>query len=145
MVQFFSPEEEARVVAAIQAAERRTSGEIRVHIERETDAATMSESIRIFKRLGMHQTKDRNGVLILLELKRQSFSIIGDEGIHQVVPPNFWEEERDLMQTHFRHGEFVEGLEAAIAKVGEKLKEFFPYAGNDLDENELPDTISYGS
>lgn len=145
MVQFFSPEEEARLVAAIQAAERTTSGEIRVHIERETDAAAIQEGVRIFKRLGMHQTKDRNGVLILLELNRQSFSIIGDEGIHRAVPPNFWEEERDLMQAHFRRGEFVEGLEAAIAKVGEKLKEFFPYLGDDLDENELPDTISYGA
>ncbi|MEM6396815.1 MAG: TPM domain-containing protein [Bacteroidota bacterium] len=144
MVRFFSPEEESRLVAAIQAAERTTSGEIRVHVERETRRPAIEEGWRIFRRLGMHKTKDRNGVMILLDLHHQAFSIIGDEGIHKAVGQDFWTEERDLLQDHFRRGEFVEGLEIAIARVGEKLKGHFPYAGDDIDENELPDTISYG-
>lgn len=144
MVNFFSPEEESRLIAVIQAAERTTSGEIRVHVERETRRPAIPEAWRIFRKLGMHKTKERNGVLILLDLHHQAFSIVGDEGIHKAVGQNFWTEERDLLQDYFQRGEFVEGLELAIAQVGEKLKFHFPYAGDDLDENELPDTISYG-
>jgi len=36
----------------------------------------------------------------------------------------------------------VQGFVLGIEKVGEKLKEFFPYQEDDI--NELPDEISYG-
>jgi uncharacterized membrane protein len=97
---------------------------------------------RIFKQLGMNKTADRNGVLILLEVDRREFAIIGDEGIDKFVPADFWESERDLMQSHFRKGEFARGIELVIGQIGEKLKKFFPYQEDDV--NELPDTISYG-
>jgi len=142
MVKFFSKEEEAAVVAAIQRAELATSGEIRVHVEVGADAPALDVAKRIFNQLGMNKTADRNGVLILLEVDRREFAIIGDEGIDKFVPADFWESERDLMQRHFRKGEFALGITLAIGQVGEKLKKFFPYQEDDV--NELPDTISYG-
>ena len=142
MVQFFSPEEEARIVSAIQTAERNTSGEIRVHVEIGETNPALDVAARVFKELGMHKTADRNGVMILLEVDRREFAIIGDEGITKVVPKNFYDEERDLLQHHFRRGQFAEGIALAIERIGANLKKFFPYQRNDV--NELPDEISYG-
>ena len=142
MVKFFSVEEEAAIVEAIRAAELNTSGEIRVHVEIGERHSALQVATRIFKELGMDQTADRNGVLILLEIDRREFAIIGDEGINKVVSQDFWEEERDLMQRHFKRGEFVEGLSLAIQQIGAKLRQFFPYQSDDV--NELPDEISYG-
>ncbi|NJC27442.1 TPM domain-containing protein [Neolewinella antarctica] len=142
MVKFFSADEEARLVGAIQAAELNTSGEIRVHVEVGERKAALNVATRVFKELGMDKTADRNGVLILLEVDRREFAIIGDEGINKVVSQDFWDDERDLMQRHFRKGEFVEGISLTIEQIGAKLRKFFPYQTDDV--NELPDEISYG-
>lgn len=142
MIPFFKPEEEERIVEAILQAERHTSGEIRVHLEADCKGEIMKVAEKTFLRLGMHDTKARNGVLIFLAPERKAFAIIGDKGINDVVPEHFWEQERDLMARHFKEGAFAEGICAAIEKVGEKLKNYFPFL--DDDDNELPDEISYG-
>lgn len=143
MIKFFTPEEEADIVQAILDAERHTSGEIRVHLEADCKGDILKEAERTFLRLGMQKTTARNGVLIFLAPERKAFAIIGDRGINAVVPPDFWEEERDIMQAHFQQGQFAEGVCSVIAQIGDKLKDFFPYL--DDDQNELPDDISYGS
>lgn len=143
MQHFFSPEEEAQIIEAIRVAETDTTGEIRVHLEFHGERDAMTESIDVFQRLGMHKTRDRNGVLILLEINKRTFAIIGDEGITSKVSENFWAEERDLLQTYFRRHDFTGGLVLAIQQVGAKLKRFFPYSGGD-NPNELPNEISYG-
>ncbi|MCB0636444.1 MAG: TPM domain-containing protein [Lewinella sp.] len=143
MLAFFSPEDEQKIIAAIQDAERQTSGEIRVHLEDAPKHPTMEVAKRVFQRLGMHRTKARNGVLILIAPERRELAILGDQGINEVVPPDFWESEKDLMLSHFARGEYADGVAAAIQQVGEKLKAHFPYQTD--DENELPDDISYGA
>lgn len=142
MVKFFSKEEEAQIVEAIRAAELNTSGEIRVHIEVGATVPALEMAKQVFQQLGMHETKDRNGVLILLEVDRREFAIIGDEGINKVVSEDFWDAERDMLQQHFKRGAFAEGISLAVQQVGAKLKKFFPYQSDDV--NELPDEISYG-
>ena len=141
MVRFFNKEEEATIVSAIQAAELATSGEIRVHVEVGARKPALEVATRTFRELGMEKTQDRNGVLILLAVDRREFAIIGDEGINKVVPKDFWDTERDLMQQHFKQGEFATGIEKAIEQIGTKLKQYFPYRSDDV--NELPDAISY--
>ena len=143
MIKFFSKKEEQRIVAAIQEAEGHTSGEIRVHLEREIIGDVQGVGLRIFHELEIDQTADRNGVLIFLVPDIRRFAIIGDEGIDKAVPPNFWEDVRDIMQRNFREGNFVTGVCEGIKLAGLKLKEHFPHAGAD-DVNELPDEISYG-
>ncbi len=143
MINFFKPEEEQLIISAIRKAESKTSGEIRVHLEKDPNNAALKEAKRVFRRLGMHKTENRNGVLIILLPQKKTFAIIGDEGIDQRVDADFWDSERDLMQGYFREGQFCAGLVAAIDKIGEKLKLFFPYEEDDI--NELPDDISYSS
>ncbi|RMG61204.1 MAG: TPM domain-containing protein [Calditrichaeota bacterium] len=137
---FFSEEEKQRIVAAIQAAEKETSGEIRVHLDRACDGDVFQRALKVFHKIGMTQTAQRNGVLIYLALKNRRFAIVGDEGIDRVVPENFWQDVADILSAHFKEGKFCEGLCAAIARIGEKLKEFFPYRKDDV--NELSDEIS---
>lgn len=142
MIKFFNPAEETLLIAAIRRAEGATSGEIRVHLEDNATTGALETAKLVFRKLGMHKTKDRNGVLIFLAPEKRAFVILGDKGIDQAVPPDFWASERDLLQAYFRRGEFCAGLVAAIDQIGEKLKAYFPV--QDDDKNELSDEISYG-
>lgn len=141
MISFFTKEDETRIIQAIQDAERNTSGEIRVHLEKTLEDSVLQEATRTFAKLEMHQTAARNGVLIFIAPAHRKFAIVGDEGINEVVGGDFWKEERNLLQHYFRKGAFTDGICLAIAQVGEKLKAYFPFQEDDT--NELPDEISY--
>lgn len=137
---FLKPDEEAAVVNAIREAEKNTSGEIRVHIESHTDTPHFEKAIAVFESLKMHETQQRNGVLIYIAASDHQFVVLGDAGINQVVPDNFWESTREIIAAEFRKGRFKEGLVKGITQAGEQLKKHFPY--NADDKNELPDTLS---
>ena len=87
-----SAEDDRRVVECIREAERRTSGEIRVHFDAIAEGDVFAEAKRVFELLGMHQTARRNGVLIFIAPRMRRFVVIGDKGIHSLVPEGFWEE-----------------------------------------------------
>ena len=90
----------------------------------------------------MHQTKDRNGVLIYLAYQDQKFAIIGDAGINTKVEDDFWEKEKSLLGQHFKQGQFTEGICGAIVLIGERLQKYFPFHPD--DQNELPNEVSKG-
>ncbi|MEL7020684.1 MAG: TPM domain-containing protein [Bacteroidota bacterium] len=142
MLDFFTREEGNQIIAAIQRAERTSSGEIRVHLEDNCKGNVLNAAKRTFRKLKMHQTERRNGVIIFLAPERKEFAIYGDEGINKVVPDNYWQDVRDILQQHFRKGAFTTGVIAAIDRIGEKLQTYFPGVKDDI--NELPDDISYG-
>jgi uncharacterized membrane protein len=133
--------DEARVIAAIRAAEARTSGEIRVHVERRCAGDPMAAAARWFRRLGLKRTALRNGVLFYVAVDDRRFAVLGDSGIHAKVGDEFWQTLRDAMRDGFAKGEPAEGLTRAIEAAGSRLAEHFP-RGRD-DRNELPDEISY--
>ena len=139
---FFTDEEGYEIVAAIKEAEKNTSGEIRLHLATRSKKPPIEEAWEMFGELHMHQTIQRNGVLIYLSVKDHKFAIVADKGINEVVPAGFWDDIAQHMSTNFKERQFVKGLAEGIQKVGEKLKEFFPYQED--DENELPDEISFG-
>ena len=132
--------EERKLVAAIGAAERLTSGEIRIHFEKHTDKDTYERALEVFAQLEMHQTELRNGVLFYLAYEDHKFTILGDEGIHAKVGNDFWNTIKEDMQTAFRQGKFFEGLESGVLEAGRALQEFFPRMDDDV--NELSDEIS---
>ncbi len=138
----FSEEEKQRLQLAIANAENNTSGEIRVHIDAYCLFNPMRKAIRVFKRLNMHETEERNAVLIYVAMKNHKLAIVGDKGINARVPYGFWDDEKNLMISHFKKGEYANGLEEGIRIVGEQLKTFFPY--QEGDTNELSDEISFG-
>ena len=139
---FLTAEQEQIIIKAIKIAEKNTSGEIRVHIEKETNIPPLEKALEVFYSLEMDKTEQRNGVLIYIAVESKQFPILGDEGINSKVSEDFWDLEKELMLTHFKKAEYAKGIELAILKAGEKLKEFFPY--KDDDTNELSDEISKG-
>ena len=140
---FFTKEEEALVVSAIKTAEKETSGEIRVHLERCIKGDILEKSVEIFDKIGMCSTKERNGCLIVLDLTNKKFAVIGDKGINDRVEKNFWQDVADILSEHFKQNKFADGLSKGILKIGDKLKELFPYQSDDA--NELSDDISKNS
>jgi len=138
---FFTREQQDQIRAAIKEAEETTSGEIRVHIETSVAGNVLDRAAWIFKRIGMHNTAERNGVLYYLAVTNRKFAVIGDEGINARVKPGFWDEVKVLLEEHFNDGKFTEGLVKGILLTGLQLKEHFPHRKNDI--NELPDDISF--
>ncbi len=132
-----------RVRLAIAAAEERTSGEIRVHMEDHIEEDVLDHAAFIFEELGMHRTRHRNGVLIYLSVADRKLAVIGDEGIDRRVPANFWNDVLGLLKLHLAAGRPADGLVEAVHTVGEKLSALFPREAN--DKNELPNDISFGS
>ncbi len=132
-----------RVKAAIQEAERETSGEIRVSVAPYFWGPVRHVAEKAFERLGMRKTRQRNGVLFFLVPSRRRFVILGDEGIHAAVGQDFWDCLASILSDHFRKGEFSEGLVRAIGEAGAKLAAHFP-CDPATDTNELPDDIDFG-
>jgi len=139
-----SVEDQERVVNAISVAESKTSGEIRLVVERSLkEPSALDAAIKFFKKLEMDRTSLRNGVLIYLAVDDHAFSIIGDKGINEKVAENFWEATKEQMVSFFVKGELTEGLIAGITHAGEQLQAFFPRRVDDI--NELPNDIYFGN
>jgi uncharacterized membrane protein len=138
--EFLAKLDQPRIVAAIQEAERETSGEIRIHVQPKSlggDIRTVAE--RTFERLGMTKTALRNGVLLFIATEEQRFVILGDRGINDKVPAGFWDEIAAKLTIRFKNGEFTDGIVEAIEAAGAHLGQYFPRAADDV--NELPDEI----
>lgn len=142
ITEFFSQEEQYRILAAIAEAEQNTSGEIRIHLENRCRIAVLDRAAYIFKQIDMQKTAQRNGVLFYLAIKDRKFAILGDGGINSVVEEGFWDSIRDAASSHFKEGRFVDGLVEGILACGKKLKDHFPHFSDDV--NELKDEISFG-
>ena len=140
--EFLTKTEEQEIVEAIRVAEKNTSGEIRVHLEKKIDTDAIDRAVEVFNELEMYNTKDANGVLIYVAVKSKQFAICGDDGINKVVPTDFWESTKNIMAGNFQNGNFKQGLVDGILKAGEQLKKYFPY--QDDDTNELSNEISKG-
>ncbi len=143
-VTFFSEEEKLVVSSAIQKAEQRTSGEIRVYIEshcREADPLTRAKDV--FSRLKMEETAARNGVLVYVAMKDKKLAVYGDAGIHEKVGNEFWQSAIDQILQHFNKQNYSEGIAGIVQGIGEALATHFPYVASD-DSNELPDDIVFG-
>ena len=133
-----------RIKAAIIAAEKQTSGEIRVSVSRFFWGNIQRAAGRAFTRLGMRATKDRNGILFFVIPSRRRFAVIGDESIHKKVGQDFWNKLVVAMSGDFKVGKFNEGLVRGIEECGRLLAVHFPYQG-ERDVNELSDDIDHGS
>jgi uncharacterized membrane protein len=142
--EFFSRDEQERIVNAIRLAEQQTSGEIRVYTEsRCRFVDPIDRAAEIFWGLKMDMTKDRNGVLVYIAMKDRQFAILADQGIHEKVGQAFWNQEVSVMKKHFSNAHPADAIEAVVTDVGEALRTHFPY-DRSTDKNELPDDMVFG-
>ena len=140
-MKIFSEEEQRRITDAVEAAERFTSGEIRICIEKSCSEPVLDRAANYFKKLEMDKTSQRNGVLIYLATNDHKFAIIGDSGINKVVPHDFWDATKEAMLQDFKAGHLTQGIITGINMAGKQLQSFFPYLED--DQNELPNHISF--
>ena len=138
---FLTEQEQDLITSAINDAEKLTSGEIRIAVEKHCPGEAFDRATAYFTKLDMDKTSLHNGVLIYLAYEDHKFAVIGDRGIHQVVPPDFWETTQVAMKAHFASGNIVNGLIAGISLAGEKLAIHFPYENGDI--NEIPNNIVF--
>lgn len=142
--EFFSEAEKSVIVEAVQEAERRTSGEIRVFVEsrcRYVDA--LDRAAEIFFSLQMEKTAQRNAALVYVAVKDRQVAVFGDEGIHQKVTSRFWDSEVRKMLMQFKRDNVAQGITDVVKDIGEALLYHFPFDG-ETDKNELPDDIMFG-
>ena len=140
----FSDEDLDAIGAAVAEAERGTSGEIRVHLERRLPrgADALARATSLFTRLGMHGTAERNGVLLYLAVGDRKLAIVGDAGVHVRVGEAYWQGVRDAMVERLRAGAPRDAVVHAVTDVGLILRKFFPRRPDDT--NELSDEVSLG-
>lgn len=140
---FFTKRQKKRLITAIQQAERDTTGEIRIYIEHRCPYADPLQRAReIFQAHEMYRTAHRNAVLIYVATQDRKYALFGDEGIHQQVGDQFWQQAAEAMLHHFKRSDLVKGLETSIQEIGMVLKKYFPSRGS--NPNELSDEILEG-
>jgi uncharacterized membrane protein len=137
----FNDEEQQRIRTAIENAEKHTSGQIRVCIEKTCSENVLDRAAKYFHQLDMHKTRLRNGVLIYVATVDRKFAVIGDAGINKVVPATFWDDTKDDMLQHFKLGDLVEGIVTGLEITGDHLQKYFPHKAD--DSNELSDDIAF--
>ncbi len=136
----FNDGEQQRIREAIHEAEKCTSGELRVCIEKTCSDNVLDRAAKYFYQLDMHKTKLRNGVLVYVAVVDRKFAIIGDKGINKVVHKDFWDSTKEDMLEHFKNGNIVEGIITGLKIAGDQLEKYFPHGE---DKNELPDDIAF--
>ncbi|MBS1564903.1 MAG: TPM domain-containing protein [Bacteroidetes bacterium] len=137
-------EDEQLVVQAIQASEKRTSGEVRVYIEsrcRYVDA--LDRAAEVFGALKMHETKERNAVLVYVAVKDRQLAVFGDAGIHTRTGQQFWNDTVRVVMKEFNREHYGAGIAGMVTRIGEALQTHFPYNAA-TDTNELSDDIVFG-
>jgi uncharacterized membrane protein len=142
--EFFSPEENEKIVESIRSAEKCTSGEVRIFVERHCKFMDpLDRALEIFSELKMENTIDRNAVLLYVAVKDRQLAIYADKGIHQKMGTHFWEEEVNKILLQFDKLNYTNGIVQCINDIGKALEENFPYNKQE-DKNELPDEIIFG-
>ncbi len=129
------------LVDAIKTAEAQSTGEIRIHIDSNSEGENAQVAFQVFQEVCKDQTAEKNAVLFHVNFEQHYLTIIGDEGIHKKVCQQFWDLMHDQMTAQFAKGNFFEGLKDAVLATGEELKKYFPINGE--NPNELSDEITF--
>ena len=142
--QFFTLKEKESILAAIKRAEQRTSGEVRLFVESRCHFMdALDRAKEVFAQLKMEQTTERNASMVYIAVDDRQAAVYGDEGIHQKVGQQYWNDEIQKMLLYFQQHHLAEGIVQCIDDIGEALHTYFPY-DRDTDKNELPDEIVFG-
>ncbi len=141
MKSFLTHQQIASLAEAIQSAEEHSTGEIRVHIDSNTEARDAETAFEVFRRLCMNNTADRNAVLFHVNFEKKYLTIIGDIGIHEKVKQSYWDKLHDYITGEFAKGNYYKALESAILKTGLELKRHFPVTGE--NPNQLSNEITF--
>ncbi len=136
---FLTTEEEALLVEAIREQEARTSAEIRICVTYKFIFRPERFAWRTFDRIGMRNTRDRNGALIVMMVRMKKVVIIGDSGFDAVVPSDYWRDAVKAMVNEMHETGPLEAMREGLRRLGDTLSIHWPR--QEEDENELSDEI----
>lgn len=137
----FSSQEESLIIRAIEAAESLSRAELRVHYTRKERINDIFQlALEQFQKLEMHKTEERNGVLIYLAPKAKQLAIVGDEGIHQHVGQEFWEQTHAACIQEIQRSGLAQGIILGLEIIGNEMAKYFPIGEH--NPNELSNEIS---
>jgi uncharacterized membrane protein len=133
-----------RIQRAVQAAEQRTQGQIRIVVEDSLplgpllrDRSPHERAIEVFTQLRVWDTHSNCGVLIYLLFADRAVEIVADRGVHAHVGSGVWTAICSDMENSFKSGQFERGLVDGVETIGRILADHFPSTGRYT--NELPD------
>jgi len=137
---FINQVDDARIMAAIAEAEKKSTGELRVYISHKERHDALAFAKKRFQQLGMTRTQQRNAVLLYIVPRTQQFAVLGDTGIHQKCGDEFWKDIIAGMAPLMKEGRFTEALIKAVREIGAVLEKHFPCTGE--NRNELSNEIA---
>ena len=138
--EFLSKLEHDRIVGAIREAESKTSGQIRVYIQRgKLRVDPLIAAQKKFHQLGIYKTRERNAVLIFVAPRAHKFAVVGDKAVHEKCGEQFWQRLVGAMREHFKKEDFNRAIIHGINELGKLLAIHFPRTGDTI--NELPDEV----
>jgi uncharacterized membrane protein len=138
--EFITKLDHDRIVKAIREAESKTSGQIRIYIQRgELKGDPLESAVKKFGELRMHETTDRSAVLIYVVPRARKLAVVGDQGIHEKCGDTLWQRVVSKMTDHFKKERFTDAIVDAVRELGAVLSEHFPHQSG--GQNELPDEI----
>ena len=141
MNNFLRDQQMASLVEAIQTAEDHSTGEIRIHIDSNTEGNNAEIAFEVFRSLCKDKKKKKNAVLFHVNFEQKYLTIIGDEAIHAKANQTFSDQMHDQITTQFSKGNFHDGLKNAVLETGLELKKYFPIKG--VNPNELSNEITF--
>ena len=124
----------SKIAGAIRDAELLTSGEIRVYIAKHCKEDALEKASRVFQKLKMQNTALRNAVLILVCPTDHKAAILGDKGINEIIDDGFWDKTLNELIAYCSKDLITEGICKAVEKVGDLIKQKYPYQEGDINE-----------
>ena len=96
-------------------------------------------ALQQFLAKGLHQTRDRTGVLIFAALDERRAEVIADEAVYNKVDKDVWGEALDALMLGMKKDDPGGGFVEAVRLCGEVLARHFPPKAD--NPNELPDQV----
>jgi len=139
---FFTKEEQSQIKQAIEQAERKTSAEIVVRLERNCPGDPLVHCRDLLQTLGITEAKSRSGAILFISLEDHKVAVFGDVNVDRVFSQEHWDALCSKLVLGFKEDRHCEALCEAIHWIGERLSGPLPYLKEDV--NELPDDLSFG-
>jgi putative membrane protein len=101
--------------------------------------AVQERAVRLFAEHGLHRTRGRTGLLLLVSELERRVVILGDSGVHVHVGDQGWQRYVDALVARIHEGKLVAGVLEVLSQIEAIAGTAQPIEKGDT--NELPDSV----
>ncbi len=83
---------------------------------------------------GLYKTRDHNGILLYVSVLEKKVWILADSAINEQVEQATWDEVMEKLVQGIKNREQCQAICDAVGRIGEILRQHFPYTKDDEDE-----------